>query len=86
MAELDRANANPNPFMDCNLLTGASKRYPTEELRVSLAIELDRLLRETVSRTTTTSCPAAARCFLCAHDCCLCVVLLRWLSPPCRLV
>jgi hypothetical protein len=29
LAELDRANHNPNPFMDCNVLAGASQRQET---------------------------------------------------------
>jgi len=48
VAELDRANNNPNPFMDCALLTGIHQRYATSDLRLKLATELNALFREQV--------------------------------------
>ena len=85
LAELDRANANPNEEMDCTLLTGASKRYGTLELRRFLNVELDALMREQLLERERAMrylkvvalllllASAAAACFCC---CCLLLLLL----------
>ena len=48
LAELDRANANPKPQMDCTLLGGTAMRYNTLDLRVFLSDELSKLLRQQI--------------------------------------